>query len=239
MRRLLLFLVLWSSALAVAAKDDVARRCLAELTDALGAGGDALGATPALERLETLPAVVLDTARLELRTPRRADMAELMPIFQDGPTVKFTWFNFGEGFWNLGRVGAQYEKFAKGQLAGQRQDFMIRQRADGALVGRFALYGGVGPGSWEMGITLYRLYWGRRYAPETMEEALRYVFEDLGGTELRFRTEPENEPMLVQYPRLGIPKVIDAKDDVPEAPFFHRYHHFALTRDQWRARRRP
>jgi RimJ/RimL family protein N-acetyltransferase len=159
-----------------------------------------------------------------------------LPIFRHGPTVRFTWFDWGDDFWNLGRLGARYESFARSALDGHRHDFFLRRREDGALIGRCALYPGVGPGSWEFGITLHEPYWGQRYAAETIEAIFRFVFVDLGGTEVRFRTEPENEKMLKQYERLAIPKVIDAADDVPEPPLFHRYHHFALGADAWRAR---
>ena len=234
MGRLVLLL---SLSVAVAAQAAEPRKtfnaCLAEMVTLLGPPGDLLAETPSMDRNVATRAVHLTTARLSLGTPRRADMADLLPIFRHGPTVKFTWFDWGDDFWSLRRVGMRYETFAEKALLGLRHDFMIRAHEGNVLVGRCALYEGVGPGSWEFGITLHEPYWGRRYAAEVIEEIFRYVFVDLRGTEVRFRTEPEHEKMLKQYERLGIPKVIDEQDDNPEPPTYHRYHHFALSREAW------
>lgn len=233
MIRWLLLLALLD-ATALFASTGIPPECLAEMVAEMGPSGDELGETPSLDALNP---VALTTERLTLATPRRSDLPELLPIFRHGPTVRFTWFDWGEGFWSLRRVGVRYDTFAKKALAGERHDFLIRRREDGVLIGRMALYRGETPGSLEMGITLHEPYWGNRYAPEVITEIFRYAFRDLKATELRFRTEPENEKMLKQYERLGIPKVRDASEDLhPEPPFFHRYHHFALTRDAWCAR---
>lgn len=153
-------------------------------------------------------------------------------MFNDYLTARYTWFWLGENFWTVPRLRHKYGAFAWDARQGLREDFTI-QAKDGHVVGRMAIWKGPAEKTWELGITLRREDWGNRYAEEAIREMARHVFEDLGGTELRFRTEPENEPMLKQYERMGIRKVIDAADDVPEPPLFHRYHHFLWTRPEW------
>jgi len=172
--------------------------------------------------------------RVVLRPPQPSDYPVFRDMFNDYLTARYTWFWLGENHWDLARVQEKYESFARDQKEGLREDFAI-QKNDTAktVLGRAAIWKGPTENSWELGITLHRDHWGNRYAEESIREIARHVFEDLGATELRFRTEPENEPMLKQYDRMGIKKVIDAADDIPEPPLFHHYHHFVWSREEW------
>jgi RimJ/RimL family protein N-acetyltransferase len=192
-----------------------------------------LAPAPHMEALSK-QAISIASGRLILRTPERGDLPFLLEMFSDYLTVRYTWFWHGENYWTLERVRAEYDGFAKKQLEGARRDFLIHLNdSEKTRVGRSAFFPGKGPGSWELGITLYRRYWGNRYAEDALRGMFRYAFGEMKAKEIWFRTEPENTPMLRQYEKFGIPKVIDAKEDVPEPPLYHRYHHFLLTKELW------
>ena len=194
-----------------------------------------LGPTPHLDALAHQPISLL-TKRLHILSPARSDLRYILPMFNDFKTAKYTWFWLGESHWDLEKIREKFEGYASEQLQGRGPSFVLHLTdQDRTVIGRCAFWQrpDKGRGSWEFGITIHHPYWGQGFARETLEEVLRYAFAEMGAKEIWFRTEPENTQMLKQYSKLGIPKVIDSADDTPEAPLFHRYHHFVLTRARW------
>lgn len=202
----------------------------------LAQSAEYLEPSPNLDTLQKSP-ISLDTTRLTLRTPQLKDMPRIFDIFKDPETVKYTWFVAKEGEpWTINRVTKKYDSFAKDQLGKQRVDFVLETKdSPPTVVGRCALYKreGAGADDWEFGITIHKDYQGKKYAEETMRAMIRYAFNELKAKNLWFETEPENQPMLKQYERLGIRKEKDAADDIPRGPLKHRYHQFLITQEEW------
>lgn len=194
--------------------------------------------TAHLDRLVS-ESIELASSRLVLRTPRAEDLPALLPTFADYETVKFTWFAFDEGTvrWTPETLRERFEWQAKEQLAGKRQDFVMQLREPPhPVIGRCALYPWKdAKGDWELGITIHRSFWGNGYGEETTRAMLKHAFASLGAKEVRLRILEENRAMIRVCERIGIPKVLDRKDDTPEEPFFHHYHHYAITKAEWEA----
>jgi RimJ/RimL family protein N-acetyltransferase len=113
----------------------------------------------------------LETPRLLMREWRAADFEILATFYSDPETMKFlggtmergeAWRSLaaGIGHWHLRGYGA----------------WAVERRDDGALVGRVGM---IHPEGWpglEVGWTLGRPYWGKGYASEAAEAAIRYAF---------------------------------------------------------------
>jgi len=91
----------------------------------------------------------------------------------------------------------------------------------------------------EVGWRLARRYWGRGYAPEGGEEALRFGFEELGEEEIVSMTTMENGKSQRVMEKLGMHR--DPADDfdhptVPPDWPERRHVLYRLTAAEWRAR---
>jgi len=113
----------------------------------------------------------LETERLILRGWRAEDFEPLAAIHNDPETMTFV-------------GGAQERNDAWRSLASLAGHWVLRgygkwaveRKSDGALLGRVGM---INPEGWpgiEIGWTLGRQYWGRGYATEAAEAALRYAF---------------------------------------------------------------
>ena len=92
----------------------------------------------------------------------------------------------------------------------------------------------------EVGWRLARRFWGRGYAPEGAEEALRFAFEELGEREIVSMTTAENRKSQRVMEKLGMHR--DPADDFdhPTAPADwpeRRHVLYRLSADEWRRRR--
>jgi RimJ/RimL family protein N-acetyltransferase len=117
--------------------------------------------------------VSLETERLLLRTPRAAEISELVPLINDFDVSKY-----------LSRVPYPYTeddaqtfmgRIEKGLQAGNDYVFAIRLKS-GAFIGLT----GIHPvDAWEFGYWIGKPYWGQGYATEAGRRAVRYAFEGL------------------------------------------------------------
>lgn len=229
--------ILLTSACALGGDDRV---CVTEVrvsgqtAEALASSEPAMGKTPAMDELRKTAFVRLESKRLVLSTPAPGDLPLLVPIFNDFLSVRYTWFWENETYWNPERMAEKFDAFAKDQLEGKRHDFVIRLKQEPhALIGRCAFFQTNTPGVWEYGITIFRSYWGNHLAREVMAATLEYAFSNLGATRVWFRTEPENEQMLRQYPHFGIEKAPDTEEQLPTAGKDHEYLTFKIDAVDW------
>ncbi len=117
--------------------------------------------------------LVLETARLKLRTYSKTDIAELVPLIGAREVAATTL-----------RIPYPYsEKDAIEFIAASESDserrLAIIQRTDGRLIGGVGLRLASQHQHAELGYWLGVPYWGKGYATEAAREMLRYGFEDL------------------------------------------------------------
>jgi [ribosomal protein S5]-alanine N-acetyltransferase len=208
----------------------------------LGLGG--LGATEkcALDLLNERSIQWLSSPHLIIRTPRSSDLSDLLPIYSDWQTVRYTYFAFkrGRNIWNARTLKERYEWQAREELDGKRFDFVLQLRAPpGNIIGRSALYPFKdGKNNWEIGITIHRPHWGNGYAGESVEELFNHAFTELKANQVRLRVLDQNQSMIRVLEKIKVPKILSSEDDDPEEPFFLRYGHYALTRSEWKSRKK-
>ena len=117
--------------------------------------------------------ILLETERLLLRTPRAADVLELVPLINDFDVSKY-----------LSRVPYPYTeddartfmgRIEAGLKAGNDYVFAVRLKS-----GPFIGLAGIHPvDDWEFGYWIGKPYWGLGYATEAGRRVLRYAFEGL------------------------------------------------------------
>lgn len=93
----------------------------------------------------------------------------------------------------------------------------------------------------EIGWRLARVHWGRGYATEGAQEALRFGFAELGLAEIVAYTAPANRRSRAVMERLGLHR--DPRDDfehpfLPAGHSLRRHVLYRLRADIWRGRRK-
>ncbi len=174
--------------------------------------------------------ILLETERLLLRTPRAADISELVPLINDFEVSKY-----------LSRVPYPYteddastfmERIEKGLKAGNDYVFAIRLKS-GAFIGLT----GIHPiDSWEFGYWIGKPYWGQGYATEAGRRAVRYAFEELKADTVNagwFHDNPRSGRVLA---KLGFVPVGEAEMNCVSRGCTVNCHRVALDRATYMTR---
>jgi ribosomal-protein-alanine N-acetyltransferase len=93
----------------------------------------------------------------------------------------------------------------------------------------------------EVGWRLSSRHWGRGYATEAAQEALRFGFESVGLDEIVSFTVPQNERSWRVMERIGLVRAAEGDFDHPRVdpiayPHLVRHIFYRLTRERWKAR---
>lgn len=142
----------------------------------------------------------LETDRLRLRAFREADVEPLFALMQDPDVVRY----IGDR-----RIPTRQECWRA--IAGWLGHWQLRgyglwaveERDTHAFIGRIGI---INPLDWpgpELAYTLGKAWWGRGYANEACQAALRWGFEERGFERLISLIDPANGPSIALATRLG------------------------------------
>lgn len=172
----------------------------------------------------------LDTTRLWLRPVMAADGDDLHGLEQDPEVMRF--LNGGAPTPRIPEAGPSSFLMPRG---GEPGVWAGRDRAADAFVGWFSLRDG------ELGYRLRRAAWGRGYATEGAAALLAHGFEALGLARIRGQTMAVNAASRRVMERLGMRHVrtfhLDFADPLPGSE--QGEVEYAITREEWVARRSP
>jgi RimJ/RimL family protein N-acetyltransferase len=174
---------------------------------------------------------VLETERLILRLPVRADLEGMAEMMADEDVARFiggvmsrpvAWrtLSYMAGSWALLGFGM----------------FSVIEKATGRWIGRI---GPLHPEGWpgtEVGWGLVRDAWGKGYAYEASVASMDFAVDRLGWTDIVHTIAPENTPSAALAQRLGSTNRGPTRLPDPYADV--RIDLWGQTADQWRARRR-
>lgn len=177
-----------------------------------------------------IPTLTAD--RLVLRAFREDDVPALTALHSDPEVVRFLRPN-GAPETNP-RQAWEYIAMHMGHwlLKGYGKWAMADPKTD-ELIGRIGYFHM--PYEWpglELGWTVARRLWGQGYATEAARLALDWGFQNLDTNEIISAVHPDNAPSIRVAERLGERHVRDAA--IHGSPC----RIYALTRDEWHARRR-
>jgi ribosomal-protein-alanine N-acetyltransferase len=120
-------------------------------------------------------AMRLQTDRLLLRPPERADWATLIAMIGDYDVAK-NLANVAHPFTQT-QAHEFYDRMEDGRAKGEVWPFAIFRKGDSAYIGGVGLR--LSDGQFELGYWLGRAHWGRGYATEAARRALGFAFHDL------------------------------------------------------------
>jgi RimJ/RimL family protein N-acetyltransferase len=138
------------------------------------------------------PGLVLETARLRLRSYRVDDLADLVALAGNWEIARW-----------VGTIPHPYTetdgrdwiaKVQKNHATGRPRRFAIALKKTDRLIGGVGLDGSTGDGSEEpaLGYWLGQPYWGNGYAREAAVAIIDYGFRTLGLETIRAYTDPDN-----------------------------------------------
>jgi RimJ/RimL family protein N-acetyltransferase len=176
-------------------------------------------------------AVVLETARLVLRTFRSADLAPYAALNADPDVMRY-----------LGGVISPAESddiaaWAQETYAAHRMGLLaIERRTDGVFLGMCGLHHVHWYPDIEIGWRLAREYWGNGYATEAAAAWLEYGFEMLALPRVISIADVPNSRSIAVMKRLGMTLDHEAELEVDALRFVAAV--YAITADRWRERQR-
>jgi RimJ/RimL family protein N-acetyltransferase len=171
---------------------------------------------------------VFETARLRLRPYDPGDLDAMAEMFGDPDVTAYTFLG-GRDRAQTAAVLDEYMAFLAERGYGM---LAIQDRVAGRYLGEVGLF--VSPmGPLALRYALSRAAWGKGYAVEASIAVIDDSFERLGLDELIAGVKPENKPSLRVMEKLGF--IYDRTITVSG----HAFGIYSVTRDGWKARRRP
>jgi len=140
---------------------------------------------------------VLQTRRLRLRRPRKADAPRLAELLAEAAIARMT-TSIPHPY-----ALADAEAFLARANADERCEaaFMVEHPAEGAI--GLVAFDGDGPAATELGYWIGRPYWGRGFATEAAREALVWAHRDWGRRHVRARHFSDNPASAEVLCKLG------------------------------------
>ena len=171
--------------------------------------------------------IELRTNRLLLRMYRESDFEAYAEMSADPEVMKYigdgkpldrpmAWRNMATmiGHWHLRGYGL----------------WAVEELATGEFIGRIGCWNPEGWLGFEIGWMLRRGFWGRGFATEAAEAALRFAFEDLRIPRIISQIHPMNNDSIRVAKRLGEQRI-----DSSEV-FGHPVDVYSLSQEEWRSR---
>lgn len=184
-----------------------------------------------VEHVDWSGTLVLETARLTLRTFRRADLAPYAKLNADPEVMRY-----------LGGVISTAESddiaaWAQETYAAHRMGLLaIERRTDGVFLGMCGLHHVTWyPDDIEIGWRLAREFWGNGYATEAAAAWLEYGFGVLTLPCVISVTDVPNARSIAVMSRLGM--TLDHEAELEEDGERFAAVVYAITADTWRAGR--
>ena len=143
--------------------------------------------------------VILETDRLILRMFRESDFEAYARLCADPEVMRFLGgktFDRIEAWRNMASIIGHWHLRGYGHWA-------VEEKASGKLAGRIGFLNPEGWPGFELGWTLAREFWGRGYATEGAQSALKYGFYELNREHIISLIHPENKASIRVAERLG------------------------------------
>ncbi len=171
----------------------------------------------------------LETERLILRGWREEDFVPLTAIHGDPDVMRFLGpvQERGDAWRSVAGLVGHWVLRGYGKWA-------VERKSDGAMMGRVGL---INPEGWpglEVGWTLGKQYWGKGYATEAAEAALRYGFLTQNVDRLISCIAPENTPSQEVAKRIG--ETRGERQNLRIGGKDYPVDIWSITRDEWRRR---
>jgi [ribosomal protein S5]-alanine N-acetyltransferase len=138
------------------------------------------------------PGVVLETARLRLRSHRGDDLADLVAQIDNWEVAR--WVSTVPHPYSQANGREWIALVRQDHATGRPRRFAIVSKESDRLIGGVGLDGSTGDASDEpsLGYWLGQTYWGNGYASEAVAAVINYGFRTLGLTTIRAYTDPAN-----------------------------------------------
>jgi RimJ/RimL family protein N-acetyltransferase len=176
-------------------------------------------------------AIILETARLQIRPVALADRDDLVALERDPEVMRFL---------NGGRPppldGIDENAGYLMPRGGEAGIWTAAERASGLFAGWFSLRSDQA-GAAELGFRLRRAMWGRGYATEGARALIQIGFTDLGYRLIRAETMAVNAASRRVLEKAGLSHVRTKYPDWPD-PLPGSEHgevEYRITLDEWRA----
>ena len=136
--------------------------------------------------------VVIETARLSLRSLRDDDLAELVALIGNWEVAR--WVSSVPHPYSEADGREWIEKVRQDHASGRPQRFAIALKETDRIIGGVGLDGDTGDESAEpaLGYWLGQSYWGNGYGREAVAAIIDYGFRTLGVQTIRAYTDPAN-----------------------------------------------
>jgi RimJ/RimL family protein N-acetyltransferase len=172
---------------------------------------------------------VLETARLRLRVPVKADFEGYAEMNSDEEAMRYIGGT-------LPRAAA-WRKFLQMPGAWALQGFAMFtvETKEGEWLGQLGPWQPEGWPGTEVGWAFRRAAWGRGYATEAAVAAIDWAFDALGWTDVIHSITPANRASIALAERLG--STNRGPGQLPEPFANERIDIYGQSREQWRARR--
>jgi [ribosomal protein S5]-alanine N-acetyltransferase len=138
------------------------------------------------------PGVVLETARLRLRSLRKDDLADLVTQIDNWDVAR--WVSTVPHPYNQANGREWIELVRQDHATGRPRRFGIALKETDRLIGGVGLDGSTGDASNEpsLGYWLGQTHWGNGYAREAVAAVIDFGFRTLGLTTICAYTDPAN-----------------------------------------------
>jgi RimJ/RimL family protein N-acetyltransferase len=177
---------------------------------------------------------VLETARLRLRPPRDGDVDDIV-MYAGNPDVALPTAKIPHPYTE--QDARDWLKWtAQAAVNGTEYTFILEDKANGRLMGAFALRVFREDRSGVIGYWLGAPYWNRGFTTEAAERIARYAFEELDLTMLRSSAIPSNVASIRVQEKLGMRHAGEGTEDAPARGAVYRVEVRELSRDEWRKR---
>jgi len=172
--------------------------------------------------------LTLETDRLIMRMLKLSDAEAYAEICADPEVMRYLGgspLSVMESWRSLAFMVGHWHLLGYGQFA-------VEEKSTGQLVGRVGFLNPAGWPGFEIGWTLGRQHWGKGYATEAAERALRYAFEEMDRDHVISLIYPQNIRSIRVAERLG------EKHEGETELFDKIVHIYGIDRSDWLARER-
>jgi RimJ/RimL family protein N-acetyltransferase len=170
--------------------------------------------------------VILETERLILRMFREEDAEAYAKICADSEVMRY--LADGRPLSTLEAWRSMAFHVGHWQLRGYGH-WAVEEKSSGSFAGRIGFLNPAGWPGFELGWTLGREFWGKGYATEGAQRALKYAFEEMDRDHVISLIQPENKASIKVAERLG--EKLEGQTQV----FDHEVLIYGIDRANWQA----
>jgi RimJ/RimL family protein N-acetyltransferase len=141
---------------------------------------------------------VVETERLILRPPNRADVQPMFEIHQDPDVMRFVGKpgDISVAWRNVAMMIGHWQMLGYGM-------WVVVNRADREVIGRAGLWNEEGCPGLELGWLIRKSAWGQGYATEAAQASLRWAWKNVKGDHIISVIHAENAPSIRIAEKLG------------------------------------